>query len=89
MKSYLFKVVIEDDEFPDGGKAYHAYCPALKGCHTWGYTPEEAKENIKEAVEGYIEDLIAHGEPVPADVLEQKQEEIQQPLFDEKVKVQV
>ncbi len=37
--------------------AYHAYCPALKGCHTW-YTYKEAFKNIKETVELYIEDLL-------------------------------
>jgi len=27
MKSHPFKVVIEEDAFEDGPKAYHAYCP--------------------------------------------------------------
>jgi len=36
MKSYVFKVVVEEDETEDREKAYHAFCPALKGCHTWG-----------------------------------------------------
>jgi len=34
MKNYVFKVVIEEDEFPEGQKAYSAYCPALKRCNT-------------------------------------------------------
>lgn len=66
-KSNIFKVVIEDDEFEDGRKAYHASCPALKGCHTWGHTPQEALVNIQEAVELYLEDLIEAGEPIPVD----------------------
>jgi predicted RNase H-like HicB family nuclease len=33
-----------------------------------GETEAEALENIKEAIELYIEDLIEHGEPVPAPV---------------------
>ena len=65
MKSYIFRVVIEEDIFEDGRKAYHAYCPALKGCHTWGHTHEEALANIKEAVELYVEDLREAGEPIP------------------------
>jgi predicted RNase H-like HicB family nuclease len=65
VKSYIFKVVIEEDEFEDGREAYHAYCPALKGCHTWGYTYEEALTNIREAVELYVEDLMEAGEMVP------------------------
>ena len=67
MKSHIFKVVIEEDSFENGVKAYHAYCPALRGCHTWGHTPEEALTNIGEAVELYVEDLIAAGDPIPTD----------------------
>jgi hypothetical protein len=32
MKSYVFKVAIEPDKFEDGRDAWHASCPALKGC---------------------------------------------------------
>jgi predicted RNase H-like HicB family nuclease len=64
MKTYIFRVVIEEDP-KDDRMAYHAFCPALRGCHTWGYTYEEALKNIKEAVELYIEDLRASGEPIP------------------------
>jgi hypothetical protein len=42
MKSYIFRVVIEPDKFEDGRDAWHGFCPALKGCHTWGHTYEEA-----------------------------------------------
>ena len=67
MKSYVFPLVIEDDRFEDGRRAYHAFCPALKGCHTWGHTYEEALTNIREAVELYVEDLVEAGESVPID----------------------
>ena len=67
MKSYIFRVVIAEDEFEDGRRAYHASCPALKGCHTWGHTYEEALANVQEAVSLYIEDLIATGEKVPVE----------------------
>ena len=67
MKSYIFSVVIEEDTFEDGKKAYHAYCPALKGCHTWGHTSDEALMNIQEAVELYIEDLIDSDDKIPVD----------------------
>jgi predicted RNase H-like HicB family nuclease len=59
VKSYIFSIVIEDDKFEDGQQAFHAYCPALKGCHTWGHTREEALTNVREAIELYIEDLRA------------------------------
>lgn len=67
MKSYVFKVVIEEDAFDDGSKAYHASCPALRGCHTWGHTYVEALTNIREAVELYVEDLRESGESIPVD----------------------
>lgn len=64
MKTYLFKVVVEEDPFEDGRMAYHAYCPALKGTSTWGYTMEEALKNIREVVEMTIESMREHGEPI-------------------------
>lgn len=67
MKSYVFRVVVEEDVMETGEKAYHAYCPALKGCHTWGRTYEEALANVREAVELYIEDLRESGSRIPID----------------------
>ena len=55
-----FQVVIERD-----GDRYHAYCPILKGCHTWGHSREEAIQYIEEAVELYIANLIRAGDPIP------------------------
>ena len=52
---------------PDGG--YHAFCPALPGCHSEGDTLDEAVENIREAVGVYLESLQAHGEPLPVEDL--------------------
>jgi len=51
MKTYIVKVVIEEDSFEDGRQAYHAYCPSLKGARTWGYTKEETLKNIREVIE--------------------------------------
>jgi antitoxin HicB len=67
MNNYIFRIVIEEDPKEDGAIAYSAYCPALDGCVSWGYTPEEALTNIKEAIQGYLEDMISHGEPIPSD----------------------
>ena len=47
----------------EGG--YVAFTPALPGCHTQGDTLEETERNIREAIEVYVESLVAHGEPVP------------------------
>ncbi|MEQ8225367.1 MAG: type II toxin-antitoxin system HicB family antitoxin [Candidatus Eremiobacterota bacterium] len=35
--------------------AYTVWCPALPGCWSEGSTEEEALENIKDAIEGYLE----------------------------------
>ena len=67
MSTYTFEVVIEEDEFEDGRPAYHAYCPALPGCRTWGHTYKEAETNIREAVSLYVEDMIEAGDEVPKD----------------------
>ena len=59
MMTYIFKVVIEEDPFPDGQMAYHIYCPALKdyAASTWGYTREEAIKNIQEVIQMIIGEL--------------------------------
>ena len=55
MKSYVFKVVVEDDEHEDGRKAYQAHCPAIEEAVTWGDTREEALERINDLVKSLIE----------------------------------
>lgn len=64
-KTYIFKVVIEADPFEDGRRAYHAYCPALQGTSTWGYTQEEALNNIREVIVMTLESMKEKGEEVP------------------------
>ncbi|MHB9026732.1 MAG: type II toxin-antitoxin system HicB family antitoxin [Armatimonadota bacterium] len=63
MPSAHFTVILEREE--EGG--YHAFAPALKGCHSQGETLEDAIANITEAIQLYIESLKEHGEPVPAE----------------------
>jgi predicted RNase H-like HicB family nuclease len=46
--------------------SYSAYVPDLPGCTTSGDTAEEVRDNIKDAVDSYIESLREHGESVPA-----------------------
>ncbi len=40
-------------------------CPSLPGCVSQGKTREEAIQNIKKAIGGYIAALEADGLPVP------------------------
>jgi predicted RNase H-like HicB family nuclease len=42
--------------------------PALPGCTSQGETREEALSMIREAIEVYIESLVAHGDPIPGPV---------------------
>ena len=69
MKSYVFKIVVEEDQFEDGRPGYSAYCPALDalGAYTWGETREQALERIQEAVKLVVDDLIEKGKPIPPD----------------------
>jgi predicted RNase H-like HicB family nuclease len=50
---YEFDTIIIEDE--TGG--YIALVPALPGCHTQGDTLQELMENVKEAIELYVETL--------------------------------
>ena len=61
VQSQVFRFVIEEDRFENGTSAYHAFCLALKGCHTWGHSREETLANIREAAKLYVEDLIDAG----------------------------
>jgi predicted RNase H-like HicB family nuclease len=60
MKFYSFQIVIEKDD-----PGYCAYSPALPGCFSNGKTIEEAKRNIREAIELHVQSLLAHDEDVP------------------------
>ncbi|MGH2608473.1 MAG: type II toxin-antitoxin system HicB family antitoxin [Tepidiformaceae bacterium] len=62
MKFYTFEIVIEREEEDEG---YVGYSPTLPGCLSNGKTLEEAKRNIREAIQQHIESLLAHGQPVP------------------------
>ena len=58
-----YTVVLQREN--DGG--YVATVPALPGCVSQGDTREEALKNIEEAMELYLEDVKAAGEPIPTE----------------------
>ncbi|MGC2424547.1 MAG: type II toxin-antitoxin system HicB family antitoxin [Nitrospirota bacterium] len=43
------RTLVEKDE-----DIFVAYCPELPGCQSFGYTEEEARKNIEEAINLYI-----------------------------------
>ncbi len=65
MTKHHFTVVLEREDA--GG--FHAFCPALKGCHSEGDTIDEAVANMREAIELYLESLAARGEAIPVEDL--------------------
>lgn len=62
-----YRVLIEQDE--DG--TYVAEVPSLPGCITQGQTRQKAVENVREAIELYIESLREHDEPIPPPISEE------------------
>ena len=62
-----FRITLEQDE--EG--MFVAVCPTLPGCISQGKTREEAVQNIKDAVDGYIESLKKHNEPIPPSIEEE------------------
>lgn len=61
MRYYTFEVVIEKEDT----KGYYAYCPTLPGCFSNGLTIEDARKNIREAIETHLESLAKHSRNIP------------------------
>jgi len=64
-KVYQYTAIFDPDE-EDGG--FTVTVPALPGCISEGDTFEEAVENIKDAIQGYLTSLIKDGEPIPTEL---------------------
>jgi len=62
-----FRIIIEQDE--DG--VYVVKCPALPGCISQGENRGEALANIKDAIQGHLESLKKHNEPIPPSIEEE------------------
>lgn len=58
-----FTVVLEQEA--DGG--YVASVPALPGCVSQGDSRAESLNNIREAIELYVDDCRASGDPIPTE----------------------
>lgn len=62
-----YRVLIQQDE--DG--VFIAEAPSLPGCVSQGQTRDEALKNAREAIEGYVASLVAHGDPIPPPITEE------------------
>ena len=62
MKFYTFEIVVKNEPEDEG---YLAYSPTLPGCHSNGKTIEDAKRNIREAIQQHIQSLLSHHHPIP------------------------
>ena len=60
-KTYAFAVDFEQEE--DG--SWSVDIPVLGVCAAWGFTKEEALENLQDLTQGYFEVLVEHGDPLP------------------------
>ena len=56
--------------YPGEDGYWVAECPSLPGCISQGPTKEEAIDNIREAIQGYIEALQEDSLPVPEEKFE-------------------
>lgn len=61
MKQFTYKILLNKE--PEGG--YTLIVPTLPGCITYGETIDDAIVMAKEAIELYVESLVAHNEPIP------------------------
>jgi antitoxin HicB len=63
MTTLRYKILLRKED--DG--TYTVIVPSLSGCLTFGHTVEEALEMAREAIEGFIECMIACGGEVPVE----------------------
>jgi predicted RNase H-like HicB family nuclease len=62
MRFYSFQIVIEKEPEDTG---YYAYSPTMPGCFSNGATIEEARRNIREALEQHVQSLLTRSQAVP------------------------
>ena len=60
MKTYEFTIIMERDK-----NGYHAFAPALPGCHSFGPTLEKARKNVEQAIQLHVECMREDGEEIP------------------------
>ncbi len=63
MNALSYRVLLRKEA--EGG--FTVTVPSLPGCVTFGETLEESMSMAREAIELYVESLLAHGEEVPTE----------------------
>lgn len=63
-QTFTYTVVLEPDDEAGG---FSVHVPALPGCHTEGDTRDAAIAMAQDAINAYIESLLAHNEPIPVE----------------------
>jgi len=58
---FTYRAIIE----PDEGNTFHAYIPALPGCHTWGNSLAQARKHLREAALIYLASLTEDKARIP------------------------
>jgi len=59
-KQYRFAVIVVKEK-----REYWAYVPDVPGVYGRGRSAEAARRDIRDALELYVKDCLASGEPVP------------------------
>lgn len=65
MSSLQYRIDIRPLSRSEGG-GYLASVPELPGCQSDGETPEEALQNVYDAIDSWIEAAHEMGRPIPA-----------------------
>ncbi len=63
MQELIYRILLREE--PEGG--FTVIVPSLPGCVTYGKTIDEAITMAREAMELYIESLVAHGDSIPTE----------------------
>ncbi len=63
LNALSYRILLREE--PEGG--YTVTVPTLPGCITFGDTVQDAIEMAREAIELYLESLVAHGEEIPTE----------------------
>ncbi|MEI6329355.1 MAG: type II toxin-antitoxin system HicB family antitoxin [Pseudanabaena sp. ELA645] len=53
---------------PDDNGTFVAHVPAIKGCHAWGETPEQARAELNDVFEMIQQEHLEVGQNLPENV---------------------